>query len=263
MSNLNLPETIRFARQVTFGPWGNRSQKSLSQGRVLIVGCGGLGSWTAELLVRAGVGFLRIVDSDIVELTNIHRQALYGEADAIDRRSKVEAAANRLRNLSSLCEINAVPELIDRFNIGRLAQDVDVILDGTDNFTTRFLLNDYCVKNSLPWVFAGVVRSEAQTMTVLPDKTPCLRCVMDSPPSACLDPNCLEAGVLGPAVSAVASFQAIEVMKLLAGHHEAISPYLFKMDLWGNTIQRIRMSGPIESPPCRCCVQKEYQYLEP
>jgi adenylyltransferase/sulfurtransferase len=148
-------------RQVAFKPFGFSGQKALLGGRVLLVGVGGLGSWVAELLARAGVGFLRLVDDDHVDFTNIHRQALYAQQDADSGRPKVEAAANRLRHINDACLVEAAAERLDRFNIDRLAQDIDVVIDGTDNFATRFVLNDYCVKKGLPWIFAGVVRTEA------------------------------------------------------------------------------------------------------
>jgi adenylyltransferase/sulfurtransferase len=253
----------RYIRQTAFAKWGPEAQSALGRGRALVVGVGGLGSWVSELLIRAGVGFLRLVDDDLVDLTNIHRQALFGQADATARRLKVVAASDRLKGLNDTCEIDAVPKRLDRFNIGRLAGDVDVVVDGTDNFATRFLINDYCIKTHLPWVFAGVVRSEAQVMTVIPSRTVCLRCVMESPPPICADPSCREAGVLGPAVSAIASFEALEAMKILGSHVETVSPYLLRFDLWSNTMQRIRPDGPQDDPPCPCCGLGEFEYLEP
>ena len=255
--------TLRFARQAAFDAWGPDAQKSLQQGRVLIVGVGGLGSWTAELLTRSGVGFLRLVDDDLVELTNLHRQALYGENEANVRRPKVLAAADRLRLLHRDTKVEAISERVDRFNISRLVKDMQVIVDGTDNFPIRFLINDCCVKKHRPWVFAGVVRAEGQVMTIRPGQTPCLRCLMEAPPPACTDPSCRQAGVLGPAVSAMASFQAMEVLKLIAGRWEASSPHLLKVDMWHNATQQLRYDGPRRNPPCPCCGMGEYEFLEP
>lgn len=253
----------RFARQAVLENWGSDAQISLRHGRALIIGVGGLGSWVAELLTRSGLGFLRLVDDDIVELTNIHRQALFCEDAAHARRHKVLAAAERLRLLNRDTEVEAVIDRVDRFNIVQLAKDVQVVVDGTDNFLTRFLINDYCVKNGLPWVFAGVIRTEGQVMAVIPKQTPCLRCLIEPPTLACTDPSCQQVGVLGPVVSAIASLQAMEVLKLIAGKAEAIASFLFKMDMWHNRIQQLGHDGPRMNPPCPCCVLKEYEFLEP
>lgn len=252
----------RFARQMVFEPLGPEGQAALARGRVLIVGVGGLGSWAAELLVRAGVGFVRLVDNDLVDITNIHRQGLYVEADAGAHAPKVAAAAARLAQLNSQARIEPVAQRVDATNIARLAQSVHVIVDGTDNFAARFLINDYCVREGLPWVFAGAIRSEAQTAVILPGQTPCLRCFLPEPPPLCQDMTCRAAGVMGMAVSAVASFQAMETVKILAGHLENVSPYLLKFDLWTNQLQRIDLTGQ-RNPACPCCGQRLWEYLEP
>ncbi|NLX13342.1 MAG: HesA/MoeB/ThiF family protein [Phycisphaerales bacterium] len=257
------PDYVRFARQIAFRPFGLDGQKALSRGRVLIVGVGGLGSWVAELLARAGVGFLRLVDSDRVDLTNIHRQALYGAGDAADRRPKVEAAARRLRDFNETCVVESVEERLDRSNVDGLAGDVEVVVDGTDNFTTRFLLNDYCVKTGRPWIFAGAVRAEAQMAVILPGRTPCLRCLLEEPPPPCIDPDCRQAGVWGMAVAAIASFQAMEAIKILAGRLAEASPYLLKFDLWSNTLQRLHYRVLRQSSDCMCCHWREFEFLEP
>lgn len=252
----------RFARQIVFAPLGPAGQAALARGRVMIIGVGGLGSWVAELLVRAGVGFVRLVDGDKIDITNIHRQGLYDEADAQAHTPKVAAAARRLGQLNSAVRIEPVAERIDAKNIARLAENVQVIVDGTDNFAARFLINDYCVRAALPWVFAGVVRSEAQTAAILPGRTPCLRCFLPEPPPVCQDQTCNAAGVMGMAVAAVASFQAMETVKILTGHLEAVSPYLLKFDLWTNEFQRLRLTDQ-RNPACPCCGQGIWEYLEP
>jgi len=253
----------RYARQMVFDGLGVEGQRRLRAGRVMIVGLGGLGSWLAEMLARAGVGFLRLVDDDRVELTNIHRQALYDEADAGRGLSKVTAAAARLRRINGAVELDTRAERVTSANAEDLAADVDVILDGTDNFPTRFLLNDVAVKLSRAWVFAGVVGAEAQTMTILPGRTPCLRCILDPAPPRCPERTCRTAGVIGPAVAAVASVQAAEAVKILAGGTDDISPYLLKFNLWTNELQRIDLSGAGRRDECRCCGQHEYEFLEP
>jgi molybdopterin-synthase adenylyltransferase len=258
----NVGDFERYARQMVFEPIGLAGQKALARGRVLIVGVGGLGSWVAELLARAGVGFLRLADDDRVDTVNLHRQGLYGEADAQGRLQKVRAAASRLGQLNGLVKLDAVAERVDYCNIAALADDVDVIVDGTDNFATRFLINDYCVKTGRPWVFAGAVRAEAQTAVFIPGRTPCLRCVLDDLPPVCRDPNCRSAGVLSMPLAAIASFEAMETVKILLGRLDAVSPYLLKLDLWSNQVQRLHLANH-RNPQCECCGQRQFEYLDP
>jgi len=253
----------RFARQIVYEPWGVDGQRAMAAGRALIVGVGGIGSWTAELLARAGAGFLRIADADNVDLTNLHRQGLYDQLDAEAARPKVTAAARRLAELNVECIVDAVLARVDHTNIADLAGDVDLVIDGTDNFATRFLINDYCVKAGKPWVFAGVVGAEAQIAAIVPGKTACLRCLLDEPPPPCSDPTCAQAGVLPMAVAAVAAAEAMEAAKILAGRCDAASPWLTKFDLWRNTSHRMPLGGPRQSPPCPCCIEREFEYLEP
>jgi adenylyltransferase/sulfurtransferase len=255
-------DLTRYARQIAFDGLGLAGQKALGGGRALIVGVGGLGSWVAELLARAGVGFLRLADPDKVDLTNIHRQALYDENDAAKGPFKVDAARRRLLAVNSGIAVEAVPVRADHKNIVALAADVGVLIDGTDNFATRFLMNDVAIKTGKPLVTAGCVRAEWQTMTVLPGRSPCLRCVMDGPPPACTEPTCRQAGVLGPAVAAVAAFEAAEAIKILAGRSDLVSPYLLKVDLWANTFQRLAWTD-FRNPECPCCTKGEWEFLEP
>ncbi|HUT58187.1 MAG TPA: HesA/MoeB/ThiF family protein [Phycisphaerae bacterium] len=252
----------RYQRQTAFAHLGVAGQKRLAGSTALIVGVGGLGSRTAELLARAGVGRLRLVDADRVELVNLHRQGLYDESHAAAGKLKVEAAAERLKRINSGVEIESVAQRVDAGNIAALADGAGLILDGTDDFATRFLINDYCVRAGVPWVLAGVVRCEAQTMTIVPGRTACLRCVLDAPPPREIDPRCNTVGVLGPAVAAVAAIQANEAIKVLAGRLEAVSPYLLKLDLWTNTVQRIDTAAAREQVDCVCCKQGRYDYLK-
>ncbi len=251
----------RYQRQMAFAPLGYKGQAALSAGRGLVVGVGGLGTWTAELLARAGVGFLRLVDPDKVEEANIHRQGLFDEADAAAGTFKVHAAAGRIRRINRDVTIEASVARLTADNVETLAGDVSVILDGTDNFQTRFVINDYAVKTHRAWVFAGVVGAEAQTMTIVPGRTPCLRCVHDSPAPVCVEPTCRGAGVLGPAVAAIASIEAMEAVKILSGNIEAISPYLLKLDLWTNALQRIDASVAASQVACPCCKGGHFEYL--
>jgi len=261
MEEMSPKDLLRYQRQWLFDELGKEGQRRLNASRVLIVGVGGLGSWAADLLARAGVGFLRLADDDKVELTNIHRQSFYDECDAAAGTPKVEAAARRIRRINSTVTVEPVVARVGAGNIEGLCRDVQLILDGTDNFPTRFIINDFAVKSALPWVFAGVVRAEGQVMAILPGKTPCLRCVYDAPPPPCADPSCRAAGVLGPAVATIAAIQAVEVLKILSGRTDAVSPYLLRLDLWTNQMQRIDLSsGPRKD--CPCCQKGVFDFIE-
>ena len=250
----------RYDRQVRFAPLGMRGQKALRLASALIVGVGGLGSWMAELLARAGVGMVRLVDGDVVDLTNIHRQGLYDEADAGKR--KVHAAAERLSRVNSQVRVEPMAEVLTPHNIERLAAGVNAILDGTDNFQVRFVINDFAVKTNMPWVFAGAIGAEGQVMPVVPGQTACLRCIFDSPPPPCVEPTCRVAGVLGPPVAAIAAIAACEAVKILAGNLDAVSGHLVKLDFWTNTIQRIDAASAARAVNCPCCKQRRFEYLE-
>jgi len=260
-STIDNRDLSRYSKQTSLKDFGVESQRSLLKGRVLVVGVGGLGSWVSELLVRAGVGRIRLVDDDSVEIGNIHRQAMYTESDADAHRLKIDAAAERLREIDSTVEVETVYARMDRLTAEKLMQDVDVVVDGTDNFETRFILNDCAMKLSKPWVFAGVLGTKAQMMTIVPGKTPCLRCLMDSPPACDGGGCCCNSGVLGVAVAIAASFEAAEALKILSGHPERINPYLLVFDVWDNSIKQIDVSTP--RPDCPCCVRKDFEFLEP
>ena len=261
MTDKNADELLRYQRQMIFPPFGLAGQRSVMASRVLVVGVGGLGSWSAELLARAGVGLLRLVDADAVDLTNVHRQAMYDESDAAAGRAKVIAAARHLNGVNSSVTVEPIVARLDNGNVGSLGDRIDLIIDGTDNFATRYIINDFAVKTGKPWVFAGVVGAEAQMMPIVPGRTACLRCIHESPPPPCADPNCRSAGVLGPAVAAVAAMQAGEALKILAGHEDDVSPYLLKIDLWANTVQRIDAAAASADLECPCCKQGHFDFL--
>lgn len=251
------PDLSRYAKQTVFKPFGVEGQKALLKSSALVVGIGGLGSWAAELLVRAGVGRIRLVDDDHVEISNIHRQSLYTQADAEARVLKIEAAAQRLHQINSDTEVETVCSRLDRLTAENLMQDVDVVVDGMDNFESRFIVNDCAVKLSKPWVFAGVMGTKAQVMTIVPDKTACLRCLMDAPPAP--EGGCTQHGVLGVAVAATAAFEASEALKVLSGHLERVNPHLLVFDLWDNTVKQIDVSAP--RADCPCCVHRRFDFL--
>lgn len=252
----------RYSRQTRVPGIGKAGQEKISNSRVVICGCGALGTVLANHLARAGVGFLRIVDRDFVEISNLQRQVLFDESDVISNMPKSVAAANKLRAVNSNITIEPIVADIDRTNILELCSDVDLILDGTDNFEVRYLINDAAVSLGKPWVFGGAVGTEGQTMTIIPGETPCLRCVFEASPGPGEVGTCETAGVLGPAVAVVASFQAAEALKILAGKKEAINRELYTLDMWLNTSRRIKIARLLEKRDCPCCKQRKFEWLE-
>ncbi|MDX6610848.1 MAG: molybdopterin-synthase adenylyltransferase [Blastocatellia bacterium] len=250
----------RYSRQILFSGIGKQGQESLLQSRAVIIGCGALGSAQAEALARAGVGRLRIVDRDFVEASNLQRQTMFTEADAQDRLPKVIACANHIAGVNS--EITTEPEIIDvnHSNVERLIADCDVVLDGTDNFATRYLINDACVKHDQNWIYGAAVGSYGVTMTVRPHVTPCLRCIFAEPPPAASAPTCDTAGVIMPIISVVAAVQVSEAMKLLTGQTESLHGSLMQFDVWRNEWRRISIGAP--APDCPTCAEGRYETLE-
>lgn len=251
----------RYDRQIRFAPLGEAGQRQLSAGRVLVCGCGALGSMAAQLLVRAGVGFVRIVDRDFVELNNLQRQLLFDEDDAAAAMPKAVAAAEKLRRVNSSITIEPVVADVTHANIDSLAADVDVIVDGTDNFATRFLVNDYAVNHGRPWVYGGAIGAEGQSMTIVPGETPCLACLVPEPPPPGTTPTCDTAGILGPAIGVIASIEAGEAIKLLSGNAGAISRRLTVIELWDSSFRQVDISDLRTTSDCRVCVHREFNWL--
>lgn len=250
----------RYGRQVRFAPLGEVGQQKLAEGRVLVCGSGALGCSVADMLVRAGVGFVRLVDRDFVDLDNLHRQILFDETDARQHLPKAVAAAQRLRAVNSQVEIEPIVADVSSLNIRELASGVTLIVDGTDNFETRYLLNDVAVEANIPWVFAGCVGAEGQAFAVVPGSTPCLTCIMSEPPPAEEMPTCESAGVLAPIVNLMASMQAIEAIKLLSGNVDQLNPAMTFVDLWGNQMRTVGMSGS-RNPDCLTCGKRDFLWL--
>lgn len=255
----------RFSRQTAFSGLGAEGQLKIGRSGALVVGMGGLGSWAAEYLVRAGIGRIRIADDDWVELSNLHRQAIYTEEDIAGKRMKVDIAAERLHKINSHCIIEAFPERINRITISRAAEKADIIIDGTDNFETRFLINDYSIKYSVPWISAGVAGAWGQVISILPGKTPCLRCIMPSIPSCSEETanECSRSGVVGAVVAFIAAAEAVEAIKVLSGSYDLINPYFTMFDLWHNHFHTVKLSEIKLNKPCQCCDAREFVYLEP
>ncbi|MDR1727089.1 MAG: ThiF family adenylyltransferase [Acidobacteriota bacterium] len=250
----------RYSRQVLFGGIGEAGQARIMRSRVAVVGCGALGAMQASLLARAGVGTLRVIDRDFVEESNLQRQVLFDEADVRDALPKAAAAERKLRAVNSLIAVEGVVDDVNATSIGRLLDGFDLILDAADNFNVRFLVNEYAVKNKVPWIYGACVGAYGLTFPVLPGEGACLRCVFESAPPPGASPSCDTAGVIGPVVGAVASFQVAEALKLLAGARDRLRRKITTFDLWENRYDSINLPEPFAD--CACCGRHEYPFLE-
>ncbi len=250
----------RYSRQVLFRGIGKQGQGRLAAGRVAIVGCGATGSALSSLLARAGVGTLRIIDRDYVEASNLQRQSLFEEKDAAESLPKAIAAARKIAAFNSEIVIDARVEDVIPLNINALLEDVDVIIDGTDNYETRYLVNDYAVKNSLPWIYAAAVGSYGATMNILPGTSACLACIFPETPQGMVE-TCETSGILNTAVNVVASVAATEAMKLLVGGATAkqLRKTLWSFDVWTNEHAEISAAHPRRD--CRACGQRDFVHL--
>ena len=250
----------RYSRQILFRGIGAEGQRRLAAGRVAIVGCGATGSALASLLGRAGVGKLRIIDRDYVEASNLQRQSLFEETDAAESLPKAIAAARKIAAFNSEIVVEARVEDVVPGNINALLEGMDVILDGTDNFETRYLVNDYAVKNSLPWIYAAAVGSYGVTLNVLPGKTACLACIFPDSPRGMVE-TCETSGILNTAVNLVASIAATEAVKLLVGGEAAehLRKTLWSYDVWTNEQAEIAAANP--RPGCRACGERDFVHL--
>lgn len=250
----------RYSRQILFREIGREGQEKLLNSRVLLVGCGALGCAHAEMLARAGVGKLRIVDRDFVEFTNLQRQTLYKESDAAERLPKAVAAKSRIAEVNSEIEVEAIVADVNNSNIESLIAGCDLVIDGTDNFQVRYLVNDACVKSGVTWIYGAAVSSYGTTMTIRPGSTPCLRCIFDEMPDAGSSPTCDTAGVIMPIIATVAATQVAEAFKLLVGDTESLHGSLMQFDVWANDRQRIKLAEP--NPDCKCCGQRSFEFLD-
>jgi molybdopterin/thiamine biosynthesis adenylyltransferase len=252
----------RYSRQVRFPQLGEEGQRALLGSRVALCGCGALGTVLANHLARAGVGSIRVIDRDFIETHNLQRQVLFDEQDVADNLPKAEAAARKMRAINSSIHVEPVVTDLDHTNILDLVGDADLILDGTDNFETRYLINDAAVKLGKPWIYGGVIGSEGQTMTIIPGQTPCLRCLIETAPPPGMTPTCETAGVLGPAVAVIASFEAIEAIKLLAGRLEALNDHLIMVDVWDWSFRQLKVANLLGKVDCPCCRHRKFEWLD-
>jgi adenylyltransferase/sulfurtransferase len=244
-----------------FYPLGEEGQQRLQDAAALVCGCGALGSVIASTLVRAGVGHVRLVDRDYLELNNLQRQVLYDEADVASGLPKAIAAERKLRQINSQVRIEAVVADVDYRNIEQLVQGTDVIVDGTDNFDIRFLLNDAAHHFNIPWIYGGCIGAEGQTMTILPGETACLRCLLQDCPPPGTTPTCDTAGILGPIVNVIASYEACEAIKILSGRRTAVNRSLCVFDMWDNRMHQISLDSLRKSSDCATCKRHEFPWL--
>jgi len=251
----------RYQKQTLFAELNDDKQRRLLASRVLLCGCGALGTVLAETLVRAGVGFLRIVDRDFVEMSNLQRQVLYDEDDVAGHLPKAVCAANKLRKINSDVTIEPVVADIGYGNVLSFTDGVDLILDGSDNFEVRFLINDASLETGIPWIYAGVIGSHGQTMTVFPGETACLRCLMETTPEPGSTETCDTAGVLGPAVNVMASLEAVDALKILSGQRETVETVLTVVDVWDGTFRRMNLDNLRARTNCPACKGGEREWL--
>jgi len=262
--------------------FGEDGQKKLLDSTALVVGCGALGTVIANMLARAGVGRLVIVDRDFIEMTNLQRQVLFDENDVADAIPKAEAAKRKIAQINSQVKVTAVVDDVNHTNIEKLAGidnddygKVDVVIDGVDNFETRFLTNDTAVKHGIPYIYGGAVGTVGMSYAILPHTpggdspweqtgkaTPCLRCIFEQAPPPGMNPTCDTAGVLGPIVSIIANFEAAEALKVLTGNWDAISPTMLHFDIWENHIKQFKVARAYDISACKCCKGRTFEFLD-
>ena len=262
---MNSFESDRYSRQVRFTPVGVEGQRRLAAGRVVIVGCGALGSMSAMALVRAGVGsdggFLRIIDRDLPETSNLARQVLFDEADVADGLPKAAAARRKLEAIDPRARIDAIVADLTAANCAELLSGADVIVDGTDNFEARFLVNEWCCRAGVPWVHGGAIGAEGRVMVVVPGRTACLRCLVPEPPPPGSLPTCDTAGIIGPAAVVVGAVEAAEAIKVIAGATDGLGSRLWVCDLWEGVWRSIDLSALAEHG-CTTCRGGDFPWLE-
>jgi len=251
----------RYSRQALCEQIGEAGQRKLAESRVTLIGCGGLGTVLADTLVRAGVGFIRILDRDFVESNNLQRQILFDEEDVADGTPKAIAAAARLARINSRVTIEPVVVHVEPDNIESFVGGANVILDATDNFEVRFLINDAAVKHGIPWIYGACVGTDGMVMPIIPHQTPCLRCVWDEVPPAGTSPTCDTVGILAPVVHVVASLQAVEALKVLTGQTDAVSRGLVQFNAWTGLFNRFDLQDALDTGDCPCCKQGSFEYL--
>ncbi|MBK8205777.1 MAG: ThiF family adenylyltransferase [Planctomycetes bacterium] len=249
----------RYSRQELFEPIGPQGQARIRASRVLLVGCGALGTHLAEFCVRAGIGELRIVDRDFVEESNLQRQSLFSEEDARSALPKAVAARIALQRVNSDVKLFAHVEDFNFRNATKLSEGATLVLDGTDNFETRFLVNDLAVRQGIPWVYAGCVGSRATCMPVIPGRSACLRCMLEEQPPTGGE-TCDTTGVIMPAVMQAVAWASVVALKIMSGNEGALFKKMYSSDLWTGDRQVLDAATP--RPDCPCCAKREFPWLE-
>jgi len=255
-----MSELDRYSRQILLPEIGSAGQERLLASSVAVVGCGALGSVIASTLVRAGVGRVRLIDRDFIELNNLQRQTLFDEEDVARGLPKAIAAAGKLRRVNSQVAVEPVVADVNPDNVEGLIGDVDLVLDGTDNFETRFLLNDACFKRGVPWVYGAVLATYGMVRAIIPRRTPCFRCFLAGMPAPGSTPTCDTAGVLGTAVNVVASLEATEGLKILLGQEDTLYGGLLYVDVWRGEFERLELGR--RDAPCPVCDLGRFEFLE-
>jgi adenylyltransferase/sulfurtransferase len=251
----------RYSRQVRFTPLGVAGQERLAAAAVAVVGCGALGGVVAMALVRAGVGRVRIIDRDLPETSNLPRQVLFDEGDVAAGLPKAAAAARHLQRINSAAVIEPVVADLTARNAGELLAGVDVLVDGSDNFEARFIVNEFACRHGVPWVYGGAIGAEGRVMAVRPGQTACLRCLVPDPPAAAALPTCETAGIIGPVALVVGAVEAAEAMKLIAGHDDASSSRLLACDLWSGVWRSYDLAA-LAAQGCPTCREGDFPWLE-
>ena len=248
----------RYKRQLIFSEIGTDGQQKLLNSKVAIVGCGALGSRVAQEMVRSGCGNVRIIDRDFIELSNLQRQVLFTEDDVSKGLPKSVAARNHLQKINSDVEISAIVDDLNYSTVDKYLEGCELILDGTDNFEVRMVINDYCQKNNVPYIYAAAVSCYGATFNIIPPDTACLRCIYPEVPPTGEVETCDTAGIISPIVGVIASLESAEALKFLTGKKNNMRSELFFIDVWFNSFDKLRIDT---NPDCRCCGKKEFDFL--
>ena len=274
-----MDETLaRYHRQLLLPGFGESGQRRVAGSTALILGCGALGTVAADMLARAGVGHLVVVDRDFIELTNLQRQVLFDEADVAAGVPKAEAARRRLARINSGIRVSAIVDDVNHANIERLAGDADILVDGLDNFETRYLANDFAVSHGIPYVYGAAVGTTGMCFPVLPHTeagdapwettdggsyaTPCLRCLFDEPPPPGTSPTCDTVGVMNAVVGVIANFEVAETLKILTGNYDRVARNLLSIDLWHNEFHTLGVAAARDDGDCPACRQRRFEFLD-
>lgn len=249
----------RYSKQILFSDIGMEGQNRLKNSKVIIIGCGALGTVISNNLARAGVGYIKIVDRDYIELSNLQRQLLFDEEDIEENLPKAIAAKRKLQRINSDIKIDTEVVDVNSRNIEKLCSDMDLILDATDNFSTRYLINDTAIKLNIPWIYGGVIGSMGMLTSIIPGATPCFRCFMPKPPASGSVDTCDTMGVLNGITSIVASYQSTEALKILTGNEKSLIEGLLYIDIWNSDFEYIK---PSKKEDCRACGSEDFEFLE-